>query len=40
VFCDRRGPPAAKAVIVSYTGRPRIDQVDADGKPLVCANLS
>ncbi len=40
VFCDRRGTPAARAVIVSYTGRPRIDQVDPDGKPLVCANLS
>ena len=40
VFCDRRGPTAARAVIVSYTGRPRVDQVDADGKPLVCANLS
>src|SRR6185503_19244312 len=39
VFCDRRGTPAARAVIVSYTGRPRVDQVDPDGKPLVCANL-
>jgi type IV fimbrial biogenesis protein FimT len=40
VFCDRRGAPAARAVIVSYTGRPRVDLVDPDGKPLVCANLS
>ena len=24
-FCDRRGAPAARAVIVSYTGRPRVD---------------
>jgi type IV fimbrial biogenesis protein FimT len=40
VFCDRRGTAAARAVIVSYTGRPRVDQVDSDGKPLVCANLS
>jgi len=40
VFCDRRGAPAARAVIVSYTGRPRVDQVDPDGKPLVCAGLS
>jgi type IV fimbrial biogenesis protein FimT len=37
VFCDRRGPAAAKAVIVSYTGRPRVDTRDASGKPLVCA---
>ncbi len=40
VFCDRRGTPAARAVIVSYTGRPRVDQVDPDGNPLVCARLS
>ena len=40
VFCDRRGTPAARAVIVSYTGRPRVDQIDPDGKPLVCAALS
>jgi type IV fimbrial biogenesis protein FimT len=40
VFCDRRGAAAARAVIVSYTGRPRVDQVDPDGKPLVCGNLS
>jgi len=40
VFCDRRGTPAARAVIVSYTGRPRVDQVDPDGNPLVCASLS
>jgi type IV fimbrial biogenesis protein FimT len=40
VFCDGRGPTAARAVIVSYTGRPRVDTVDADGRPLVCAGLS
>jgi type IV fimbrial biogenesis protein FimT len=39
VFCDRRGAVAARAVIVSYTGRPRVDQVDPDGKPLTCADL-
>jgi hypothetical protein len=37
VFCDRRGAAAAKAVIVSYTGRPRVDRVDADRRPLKCA---
>ncbi len=40
VFCDRRGATAAKAVIVSYTGRPRVDRVDADGRPLRCAALT
>jgi len=38
VFCDERGPPAARAVIVSYTGRPRVDTVAADGTRLICTN--
>ena len=38
-FCDRRGSAAARAVIVSYTGRPRVDSVAPDGKPLFCAGL-
>ena len=40
VFCDQRGAAAAKAVIVSYTGRPRVDRVDADRHPLTCAPLT
>jgi type IV fimbrial biogenesis protein FimT len=40
VFCDRRGAAAAKAVIVSYTGRPRVDRVDAERRPLLCATLT
>jgi type IV fimbrial biogenesis protein FimT len=40
VFCDGRGVPAAKAVIVSYTGRPRVATRDADGRPLRCAALT
>ena len=40
VFCDRRGAGAAKAVIVSYTGRPRVARVDADRRPLKCAALT
>lgn len=35
-FCDRRGAAAARAVIVSYTGRPRVDTVAPDGSPLAC----
>jgi type IV fimbrial biogenesis protein FimT len=38
-FCDRRGAAQARAVIVSYTGRPRVDTVEPDGSPLVCARL-
>jgi type IV fimbrial biogenesis protein FimT len=40
VFCDRRGAAAARAVIVSYTGRPRVATRDADGRPLRCAGLT
>ena len=40
VFCDQRGAAAAKAVIVSYTGRPRVDRVDADRHALRCAGLT
>jgi type IV fimbrial biogenesis protein FimT len=40
VFCDRRGVAAARAVIVSYTGRPRVATRDADGRPLRCAALT
>ena len=40
VFCDRRGAAAARAVIVSFTGRPRVDSRDADRRPLVCARLT
>jgi type IV fimbrial biogenesis protein FimT len=40
VFCDRRGAAAARAVIVSYTGRPRVDSRDGDGRPLRCAGFT
>lgn len=35
-FCDRRGNAAARAVIVSYTGRPRTS-ARGPGRALVCA---
>jgi type IV fimbrial biogenesis protein FimT len=38
-FCDRRGAGAARAVIVSYTGRPRVDSKGPGGERLVCAGL-
>ncbi len=40
VFCDGRGAAAAKAVIVSYPGRPRVDSRDGDGRLLRCAASS
>ena len=36
VFCDARGPAHARAIIISHTGRPRVAQRGADGKPLRC----
>lgn len=36
-FCDERGPRAARAVIISQTGRPRVSDRDASGAPLTCA---
>lgn len=35
-FCDRRGPEEARAVIVSYTGRPRAARRDPGGGALIC----
>jgi type IV fimbrial biogenesis protein FimT len=35
-FCDRRGQSEARAVILSYTGRPRVS-TSGPGRPLVCA---
>lgn len=36
-FCDADGRP--RAVIVSYTGRPRVADMGPGGRPLVCADL-
>lgn len=36
-FCDRRGQAAARAVIVSYTGRPRVAATGPGGRALECA---
>ena len=38
-FCDARGPAAARAVIVSYTGRPRVARLGPAGRALLCAGL-
>jgi len=36
-FCDARGARQARAVIVSQTGRPRLSESDAYGKPVKCS---
>lgn len=38
-FCDTRGTAAARAVIVSYTGRPRTARIGPGNRPLVCAGF-
>jgi type IV fimbrial biogenesis protein FimT len=35
-FCDDRGDPAARAVIISQTGRPRVSDRSASNGPLTC----
>jgi type IV fimbrial biogenesis protein FimT len=35
-ICDRRGPTAARAVIISRSGRPRVSDRDASERPLRC----
>lgn len=39
VFCDIRGSSAARAIIISHTGRPRQSNKDASGRPLNCPTL-
>lgn len=36
-FCDRRGAQNAKAVVVYWTGRPRVSAKTSEGKPLRCS---
>lgn len=36
VFCDPRGSPHARAIIISHTGRPRVAQRDASNRALHC----
>jgi type IV fimbrial biogenesis protein FimT len=35
-FCDDRGSPSARAVIISQTGRPRVSDRSASNAPLRC----
>ncbi len=36
VFCDRQGRATPRALVISYTGRPRVTRKDRRGKPYPC----
>jgi hypothetical protein len=36
LFCDAGGSTAARAIVISQTGRPRSASQDSDGNPLTC----
>ncbi|MDJ0750532.1 MAG: GspH/FimT family pseudopilin [Woeseiaceae bacterium] len=38
IVCDRSGRAAPRALVVSYTGRPRIARERPDGSPYICPN--
>lgn len=37
-FCDRRDRAESRALVISYTGRPRISYLDSRNKAYVCAD--
>ena len=38
IFCDKARRAEVRALIVSYTGRPRVSRIDRSGKPYKCAH--
>lgn len=38
VFCDRAGRATARALVVSFTGRPRVAREDTRGRPYACSD--
>ena len=38
IFCDKARRAAPRALIVSYTGRPRVSRTDTRGRPYACAD--
>lgn len=38
LFCDRAGRTRSRALVVSYTGRPRVSDRDTSGRPWHCAD--
>ncbi|MBT8080589.1 MAG: GspH/FimT family pseudopilin [Gammaproteobacteria bacterium] len=38
LFCDDSGKAKPRALVISYTGRPRVAYADRSGRPYVCDN--
>ncbi len=38
IFCDKARRAAARALVVSYTGRPRVSRIDRSGNSYKCAD--
>ena len=38
IFCDRSGRASSRALVISYTGRPRVAYADRRGQPYACAH--
>ena len=38
VFCDREGRAESRALVISYTGRPRVTRMNRAGKAYTCAD--
>lgn len=38
IFCDPQRRAAARALVISYTGRPRVSRRNRSGSPYVCAH--
>ena len=36
IFCDRAGRARPRALVISYTGRPRVAYEDTRGRPYRC----
>jgi type IV fimbrial biogenesis protein FimT len=36
IFCDKARRASPRALIVSYTGRPRVSRIDRNGNPYIC----
>jgi type IV fimbrial biogenesis protein FimT len=38
IFCNRQNLAEPRALVISYTGRPRVSRTDSRGQPYACSN--